>query len=80
MKKLEKSILAHGESGNTHCLTADVDIFELEDGTREFELEKETDLTHEEHKTISLPGSTAFHSGIVREWDFFEQEARKVED
>jgi len=80
MKKVKNSILAEGESGNTHRLVEDIEIFEHKDGTKEFELSEPTDLVHEEHKTIKLPDSIAFQSGIVNEYDFFEDQVRKVED
>lgn len=79
-KKLEKPILADGEAtGHAHRLLSDVAVYEREDGLREFELGTDTDLSHEEHDTITLPPGE-YLSGQVREWDSFAEEARRVQD
>jgi hypothetical protein len=80
MKKLsKKSILAEGEAtGHKHRLVSEVEIYEHHDGAREFTLDQPTDLVHEEHKSIALPGSVAYNSDIVREFDYFAEQARKV--
>ena len=81
MKKVKNSILAEGEvTGHAHLLVNDTEIYEDENGVKEFELSEPTDLVHEEHKTIKLPDSIAFQSDIIQEFDFFENEARKVQD
>lgn len=81
MKKLNKPVLAEGEAtGHAHRLNDNVDVFECEDGTRQFELNKPTELLHEEHNPIKLPNSIVFNSGIVQEYDPFEEEVRKVQD
>ena len=79
-RKKHKGILAEGEvTGHYHRLTSGVDVFETEEGTREFETEKEDCLTHEEHGPITIsPGR--YESDQVREWDSFEEEARRVID
>jgi hypothetical protein len=81
MKKLNRSVLAEGEAtGHSHVLDSDVDVYECEDGTRQFKLIKPTKLLHEEHKPIKLPDSIVFKSDIVREFDPFEEEIRRVVD
>lgn len=79
MKKLEKPILAHGESGHSHVLDAGVDVFETESGEREFSIGESTDLVHEEHKVIEIRAGE-YYSDKVVEFDPFEQAARKVMD
>lgn len=80
IKKLEKPILAEGETtGHCHLLTKDVDVFELETGEREFTLVEPTTLIHQEHKTLEIP-SGAFISDRVIEYDPFLEKARKVRD
>ena len=80
-KRLEKPILADGEvTGHHHMLDdSSIAVFENEDGTREFELNESTVLTHEEHKLISIPEGE-WISDKVEEYDHFKEEARKVQD
>lgn len=76
MKKLEKKVLAEGEvTGHAH--TVDVDVFEREDGLRQFE--GATKVTHQEHKEIQLPEKIWLTDKVV-EYDEFEQQARRVRD
>lgn len=80
MKKLEKPILAEGEvTGHAHVLEVGVEVFETEQKTRQFKLDVDTNLSHEEHKTITLPPGE-FESDRVLEYDPFQEEARKVQD
>jgi len=79
-KKLEKSILAEGEvTGHYHKLEGSVDVFQVDEDIKEFDLLEETDLVHQEHSTVTLP-SGEFESGQALEYDPFKEEARKVID
>lgn len=79
-KKLNSPVLAKGEvTGHAHLLDGEVDVFEVENGAKQFELAKSVDLTHEEHKTITLPPGE-WESDQVLEYDPFQEEARKVRD
>ena len=79
-KKLAKSVLAEGEvTGHCHLLTKDVDVYELETGEREFQLNSPTQLVHQEHQTIEIPQGE-FESDKVVEYDPFLEEVRKVQD
>jgi hypothetical protein len=79
-KKLLKPVLAEGEAtGHAHTLESDVDVFELENGIREFKLSQDTVLTHQEHNPITLPKGT-YVSDKVIEYDHFTEEARQVQD
>lgn len=79
MKKID-SILAEGEvTGHAHRLTVKTDVMERDDGVREFAIDTDVDLVHEEHGTVTLPAQE-YESGIVREYDHFAEEARQVAD
>jgi hypothetical protein len=79
MKKYD-SVIAEGEAtGHAHRLAVKTDVYERDDGVREFSIERDTDLIHEEHDVITLPAQE-YESGIVREYDYFEEEARQVMD
>ena len=79
MKKLEKPVLADGEmTGHVHELQDKVDVYERDDKVREFSIEKETSLTHQEHKTIAIPAGD-WCSDIVVETDPFEGERRVID-
>jgi hypothetical protein len=79
-KKLEKPVLADGEvTGHAHVLDSSVDVFELDNGLREFSLETPATIKHEEHKPIVLPEGD-YVSGKVLEYDHFAEEARVVRD
>lgn len=77
--KIENRKLAEGEhTGHAHKLSKS-DVFELENGLREFVVENEDVLTHEEHKQIVIPPGK-YLSGKVLEYDHFEEESREVKD
>lgn len=80
MKKLEKPILAEGEvTGHAHVLEGNVDVYELDNGLRQFNLDSPTTIVHEEHKKIELPPGE-YLSGKVLEYDHFLEESRQVLD
>ena len=79
-RKKFKGVLAEGEvTGHFHKLKSKVDVFETDEGTREFELKEKDTLTHEEHNDVVI-APDKYESDQVREWDSFEDEARKVQD
>jgi len=85
MKKLKKPILAEGEkTGHCHILNDNtIEVFEREDGIREFLLKKQTEVQHQEHLPITIPINTEpikFQSGIVQEYDHFTEESKRVRD
>ena len=75
-RKRVENVLAYGEvTGHAHRVT--VDVYENEDGTREFDTA--TTITHEEHKEITIPDGK-WISGIVNEYDYLKDMERKVVD
>lgn len=79
-KKLEKPILAEGEAtGHHHALSGAVDVYQIDEDVKEFDLHENMDLTHQEHGTIALPKGK-FESGQALEYDPFAEEAREVVD
>jgi hypothetical protein len=83
-KLLTELVIAFGETtGHNHTLTAEPEtkfkVVETSDGTRYFVLNKTAQLTHPEHKTITvLPG--VYVQGQEREKDWFSLSVRKVVD
>jgi hypothetical protein len=79
-KKMKKSILAEGEvTGHTHRMSDSVDIYELENGVKEFDTAKTEIIEHEEHGFLSLPAGK-YASDVCREVDPFTEEIRRVAD
>lgn len=71
-----KGMLAEGEiTGHAH--RARVQVMERGDGVRIFD--GETEVTHEEHKTITLPNKQ-WASDKVKEFDHVSEMERKVID
>jgi hypothetical protein len=80
-KKLNHLTLAKGEmTGHHHTITkGDAELYEHE-GTLFLRVNSETaELTHQEHKMIEIPKGD-YEIGIVREFDHFKEEARRVAD
>jgi hypothetical protein len=76
MKEIKNKTLAEGETtGHAHRIK--VAVMEREDGVRIFE--GETEVTHEEHKTIKLP-NRKWNSDKVLETDHIAKMQRKVID
>jgi hypothetical protein len=74
--KAKENVLAYGEAtGHSHRVT--VDVYEREDGLREFS--GSTRITHEEHKPIEIPAGN-WCSGIVQEYDHVSKKLRNVQD
>lgn len=73
-------ILAHGESNHYHAVEEEdgVEFYEL-NGTLFLKTEKEVELTHQEHNTITIkPG--IYKIGRVREMDYTSLMERTVAD
>ncbi len=76
MKKVKGNTLAEGEhTGHAHRVQ--VAVMERDDKLREFA--GATTVTHEEHKTITLPAKE-YVSGIKTEHDYFADMERQVRD
>jgi len=85
----EDMILAHGEvTGHAHRikkgeakLYADIAINEAIENydTLVLNVVKETELYHEEHESITLPPGK-YEITIQKEFDWFSEEIRKVQD
>lgn len=76
-KKLDNTILAHGEvTGHFHEAHGE-GVALYDDGTLEAPLGGE--VTHQEHQPIMLPPGDYARS-IVQEFDHFAEEARNVAD
>jgi hypothetical protein len=76
-------VLAEGEhTGHAHRIAnIETDICELyeKDGVLYIKANNPCNLTHEEHKQITIPEGI-WEIGIVKEYDHFLEEARNVED
>lgn len=83
-KKVGSFICALGETtGHKHVLTAEpqtlIEILEAPNGRRYLKLNGQAQLTHEEHKTITvLPG--IYEQRQEREFDWFQMATRRVVD
>jgi len=74
-------VLAHGESGHSHVIDIEDDQATLiQIGHRMIlEIDSMATVTHEEHDSITLsPG--IWEVGRVKEYDYFSQMARPVQD
>lgn len=72
-------VLAHGESGHSHVIDKPgTEMFEVAGKSFVF-LPDGATLTHEEHKPIDIPPGV-WELGRVREFDYFQQMARPIQD
>jgi hypothetical protein len=80
-KKINTDILQHGEAtGHAHRLYGDkFTVYETPEKQKYLKLVKPVALRHEEHKEIVIAPGT-YRIDITREYDHFEEEARKVID
>jgi hypothetical protein len=80
-KKLEHKRLAEGETtGHFHAASADTaSVFDLGDGILVLDAPNGTDVTHQEHATVTVPPGL-YDRHIVREYDHAAEEARQVRD
>lgn len=85
---INTDLVQHGESGHSHRLMGipgnAFNIMEFKDDSGQVTkyLDIKADivaLSHEEHKTIELK-TGKYKIGIVREWNYDEQEAQNVMD
>lgn len=89
-KRRTNNHLAEGEAtGHFHAATAfDSAVFDLPDGGILLAAPTGTEVTHQEHKTILVPGDQIHDDQIpgqwdtsgVQEFDHFAEEARRVID
>lgn len=82
LQKTKQIVLADGEvSGHKHVITKtdeDVELYKIhEDLYIKNKVVKE--ISHEEHKTVSLPPGT-WKVKIAKEYDHFLEESREVRD
>jgi hypothetical protein len=80
-KKLKHLTLAKGETtGHHHTITeGDAELYDHE-GTLFLRVKsEEATLTHQEHNTITIPKGD-YKITIVREYDHFLEESRRVHD
>jgi hypothetical protein len=76
-KKLERAILAEGEStGHFHEVHGSGVAF-YDDGV--LEAPQGATVTHQEHAPVTIPPGT-YGRSIVQEYDHFKEEARNVAD
>lgn len=79
-KKLDHRKLALGEvTGHFHLAASETASLWDCDGTMVLDAPDGTDVTHQEHHTISLPPGQ-YERRIVREYDHWAEEAREVLD
>ena len=83
VSKENQFILAEGEqTGHKHTLVAEpqtMEILQDESGRYYIKLSNAATLTHQEHKIITLPEGI-YEVGNEREYDYFLEEIRKVQD
>ena len=80
MKKLDHKRLAEGEvTGHFHAATAASATLYEEGGRLMLDAPEGTDITHQEHKPITLPAGQ-YDRLLVQEFDPFEEEVRAVRD
>ncbi len=94
LKKLNHTVLAHGESGHKHVLVAEqknlVQLYEDEQGRLYFQVDKPTLIAHEDHKdfynyqtktyTPPIVSTGIYVVGKEREFDYYLDTARRVID
>lgn len=80
-KKMDNLKLALGEAtGHHHTLQANNIFFDGIDGAvNYFEIDEPTNLSHQEHNTLQIDKG-CYEIIIEREYDYFEEEIKKVVD
>ena len=83
LKKLDTNILAEGQfTGHNHKIVAepiDLTIYTDNEGKKYFNLNKDSDLTHQEHKTIKIKKGL-YELVIEQEFDPFQEVINQVKD
>jgi len=78
-KRARGYVIAEGEAtGHAHVIQDDIELYE-KDGILFVKTSKDVSVHHEEHLPVTL-GAGIWKVGIVREFDPFLQEYRKVTD
>jgi len=72
-------IVAHGESGHSHKITCERMVIRQDEKGFYLSLQEDGYLSHEEHKTITVPKGDYF-VGREREMDNFSHAVRRVVD
>ena len=74
-------VFAEGEATGHHhsCVADGVELYEDAMGVIWCRVIKEATVTHQEHKPVTLPPGN-YMVGIVREYDPFAEEIRRVRD
>jgi len=82
IKKINSLILAEGEkTGHKHEVIGEAEIYQAKDGNMFLSvIDDQVIVTHQEHKPpLTIPKGD-YVIQIVREYDHFEEEAKKVVD
>lgn len=81
VKRQERGwVLAEGEvTGHAHVIDEDIDLILDEAGTMFMSNDAPVTIKHEEHKHITVPAGN-WEIGIVKEYDHFAEESRRVQD
>ena len=75
-----KGVLAEGEvTGHFHRVAEPIQMFRAESGDIFMKAPQRIKVTHEEHHTIEVPKGV-YKIDQVQEYDYFEQQARRVTD
>lgn len=80
-RRLETNVVQEGElTGHAHRLSeGDFEVYQDTKGGVRLRVVTPTALKHEEHDTrVIAPGE--YRIGIIQQWDYDEQEARRVID
>ena len=73
-------VLAEGETtGHMHRVRERAELYRDKTGQFYLSTTGPTTIVHEEHRPITVPGGF-FKVGIVREYDYIEQQSRQVRD
>lgn len=79
-RKARGFVLAEGEvTGHAHVIDSDIALMEDQNGNMFMSNENEVTIIHEEHHSATIPAGN-WEIGIVKEYDHFAEEARKVQD
>lgn len=77
---MKKAILAHGEAtGHYHEVIGATVLSEEDSVVKEFHVDENASVKHQEHKEITLPKDT-YEVDKVKEYDHFLEEAKNVVD
>lgn len=80
-RELNHLVIAEGElTGHKHVVTSGEATLYEENGVLYLHVDSdEAVITHEEHKSVTIPKGD-WEIGIVQEYDHFAEEARRVKD